>query len=232
MRPGGSEPDVALRSLTDARRASRTVARVQKVEKRIAVGDEDAVSIRFNTYPQGDATNWLHVEVGATDPNSPNGTAAYFAYDTYGREDAFTTSGDWTIAMGDNGSEFKLTGDASSEFDLLAGGAALLASGDEGDLTVRQGGSGTESLLQMDHSTGNVELRADSDLTIETSGGAVGISGSGGVTIGGNAGTTIQCAGGVTQTLGFYGVTPVTKPSAPSTLSDVIAAGQALGLWA
>jgi hypothetical protein len=35
VRPGGTEPDVALRRVTDQRRAARTIGRTQKLEKRL-----------------------------------------------------------------------------------------------------------------------------------------------------------------------------------------------------
>lgn len=108
--------------------------------------------------------------------------------------------------------------------------------------------------LGVDATGGNIDFSADAgSVTAEGSAGArigredgtafvAAGTGGPGVTIrGGNAGVTIDAGAAspgpgpievaaVTDSLGFYGATPVGQPAAPTTLANVIAALKALGL--
>jgi len=53
-----------------------------------------------------------------------------------------------------------------------------------------------------------------------------------GVTVAAGTTTGTKIGTSSSQKLGFFGVTPVVQPSAPTLLSDVISAGRSLGLWA
>ena len=77
---------------------------------------------------------------------------------------------------------------------------------------------------------GNFVVDTDGNLTSTNLVGTLYISDGVDVVLASGIGSSIATA--PTQKLGFYGVSPVTQPAAPTTLADVIAALKALGLVA
>ena len=153
------------------------------------------------------------------------------------QEGGFTVNeaGSTGINLNDSGTGgINLTDTGANGVNLSAptGGVYLTASGAGGGIYLQGGDTAGGGMFLMDNSTNSIEIVEDNPSTgaiiIHTTSG----TNSGGVKIT-DAGTGgVQVQTNASGLLGFFGVTPVTQPAAPTTLPQVITLLHNLGLTA